>query len=270
MATRLVALGDSTVEGLMDLGPDGAVLGWADRFAHRLAERHPGLLYANLAVRGQTAREVRETQLSRALELRPDIALLVAGVNDLLRPRLHRTELRENLLTCYRALREAGAQVLTFTMPDMARVAPLAVVLRERIQFLNGVIREAESTYGVLVVDFASEPLAGHPALWYDDRLHGNSEGHRRVAIALAAAVGLTNEDWRHEPPPVSAPTGLARIVRHEIGWMLTHLTPWVWGRLRHQAYATGGLCKRPDLLPVRRLREPGRSSLTAADPDFT
>jgi lysophospholipase L1-like esterase len=252
VATRLVALGDSTVEGLMDLGPDGAVLGWADRFAHRLAERHPGLLYANLAVRGQTAREVRETQLTRALELRPDIALLVAGVNDLLRPRLHRRELRENLLTCYRALCEAGAQVLTFTMPDMARVAPLAVVLRERIQFLNGVIREAESTYGVLVVDLASEPLAGHPALWYDDRLHGNSEGHRRVAIALAAAVGLTSEDWRHEPPPVSAPIGLGRIVGHEIGWMLTHLTPWVWGRLRHQAYATGGLCKRPDLLPVR------------------
>jgi lysophospholipase L1-like esterase len=248
---RLVALGDSTVEGLMDFGPDDVFVGWADRFAQRLAQREPGLLYANLGVRGQTAGEVRATQLERALDMRPDYALLVAGVNDLLRPRLHREELRENLLTCYRALREAGAQVLSFTMPDMTRVAPVAVVLRRRIAFLNEVVREAEASHGVLVVDFADEPLAGHPALWYDDRLHGNSEGHRRVAIALAAAMGLTDEDWRAEPPPVSAPTGLARIARHEAGWMWTHLKPWVWGRVRHEAYATGGRCKRPELLPV-------------------
>lgn len=236
----------------MDFGPDDVFVGWADRFAQRLAEREPGLLYANLGVRGQTAHEVRETQLDRALAMRPDYALLVAGVNDLLRPRLQRAQLREDLLACYRALREAGAQVLTFTMPDMTRVAPVAVALRGRIAYLNEVIREAQTAYGVLVVDFAEEPLAGHPALWYDDRLHGNSEGHRRVAIALAAAIGLTDEDWRDEPPPVGAPTGLARIVGHELGWMWRHLTPWVWGRLRHEEYATGGRCKRPELLPVR------------------
>jgi lysophospholipase L1-like esterase len=235
----------------MDLDADGVPIGWADRFAARLAEREPGLLYANLAVRGQTAREVRETQLDRAVELRPDVALVVAGVNDLLRPRLHRQELRENLLACYRAMRDVGAEVLSFTMPDMARVAPLAVVLRGRLAFLNEVIREAEQRFGILVVDFASEPLSGHPALWYDDRLHGNTEGHRRVAIALAHAAGLTDEDWRAEPPPVSAPVGWAHIVRHELGWMWTHLTPWVWGRVRHEAYSTGGRCKRPDLLPV-------------------
>jgi lysophospholipase L1-like esterase len=235
----------------MDFGPDDVFVGWADRFAQRLAERQPGLLYANLGVRGQTAHEVRETQLERAVAMRPDYALLVAGVNDLLRPRLHREELRDDLLACFRALREVGAQVLSFTMPDMTRVAPIAVALRGRIAFLNDVILEAQASYGVLVVDFANEPLAGHPALWYDDRLHGNSEGHRRVAIALSAALGLTDEDWRDEPPPVSAPAGLARIVGHEVGWMLRHLTPWVWGRVRHEEYATGGRCKRPELLPV-------------------
>ena len=83
MPTRLVALGDSTVEGLMDEGPGGTYVGWADRYAERLATREPGLLYANLAVRGQTSREVRATQLDRALALRPDVALLAAGVNDL-------------------------------------------------------------------------------------------------------------------------------------------------------------------------------------------
>ena len=53
------------------------------------------------------------------------------------------------------------------------------------IEFLNEVVREAGSAYGAVVVDFAAEPLAGHPALWHDDRLHANTEGHRRIAAAL-------------------------------------------------------------------------------------
>jgi lysophospholipase L1-like esterase len=251
MPTRLVALGDSTVEGLMDFGPDDTFVGWADRFAERLARHDPGLLYANLAVRGQTAQEVRATQLERALSQRPDVVLLVAGVNDLLKPRLAREALRDDLLTMFRRLRESGAQVLTFTMPDMARVAPLAALLRGRIAVLNEVIREAEASYGATVVDFAAEPLAGHPALWYDDRLHGNSEGHRRVATALAAAIGLTDEDWRADPPSETVPEGMLRIVGRETRWIGSHLVPWVWGRVRGEEYATGGRCKRPDLLPV-------------------
>lgn len=250
MTQHLVAVGDSTVEGLEDPGPDGGYVGWADRFAHRLAEQHPGLLYANLAVRGQTAAEVRATQLDRALALRPDVALLVAGVNDLLRPRLDRPALRDNLLAMYAALARTGTRVLTFTMPDMTRVAPLALALRPRIDYLNAVVREAGASYGVVVVDFAAEPVAGHPALWHDDRLHANSEGHRRIAEALAEAVGLEADDWRAEPPETVA-AGLGRIVAREAVWVAGHLAPWLWGRLRGHEFATGGACKRPELLPV-------------------
>jgi lysophospholipase L1-like esterase len=250
MTTRLVALGDSTVEGLMDPGPDGAYVGWTDRFAHALARQRPGLLYANLGVRGQTTREVRVTQLDRALACEPDIALVAAGVNDLLRPRLDRTGLRDNLLTIHRRLHEAGAQVLSFTMPDMRRVAPLTVALRGRLAFFDDVVREAAATYGTVVVDFAAEPVAGHPALWDDDRLHANSEGHRRIAAALAEASGLEAEDWRAEPEE-SVTSGLLRIAGREARWIATHMTPWVWGRVRGHEFATAGQCKRPDLLPL-------------------
>jgi len=250
MALRLVALGDSTVEGLMDAGPDETYVGWADRFARRLARKHPDLAYANLAVRGQTSREVRTTQLDRALALRPDVALLVAGVNDLLRPRLDRPGLRDDLMEMYRRLHESGARVLTFTMPDMTRVAPLAFVLRGRIEYLNQVVREAGRTYGAVVVDFAAEPVAGHPALWHDDRLHANTEGHRRIAEALAEAYGLEAENWRGEPEETVA-GGLVRIVGREAVWIGTHLLPWLWGRVRGREFATGGRCKRPELSPV-------------------
>jgi lysophospholipase L1-like esterase len=250
MPHHLVALGDSTVEGLIDPGPDGTYVGWADRFAARLPERHPDLLYANLAVRGQTSHEVRATQLDRALELAPDTALLMAGVNDLLRPRLDRAGLRENLMTMYRALHDAGAQVLTFTMPDMTKVAPLATLLRGRIDFLNAAIREAGSTYGAVVVDFAHEPVGGHPALWHDDRLHANTEGHRRIAAALAEAVGLEAEDWRADPGETVA-GGAVRIATREAAWLAGHFGPWLWGRLRGHPFDVGDGAKRPDLTPL-------------------
>jgi lysophospholipase L1-like esterase len=251
MTSRLVALGDSTVEGLEDPGPDGTYIGWADRFAARLAQEHPDLLYANLAVRGQTAREVRDGQLDRAIELRPDLALLVAGVNDVLRPRFDQPALRADLHMMYRSLRGHGARVLTFTMPDMTRVAPLAFLLRPRIELLNEVIRESASAYGVTVIDLAAEPVASHPALWHDDRLHANSAGHQRIAAALAEAVGLEVEDWRVEPEE-TVPAGMVRIVGREVAWIASHLAPWLWGRLRGHDYSTAGGCKRPELSPVR------------------
>lgn len=233
----------------MDFGLEGSFVGWADRFAGYLARDH-AVVYANLAVRGQTTHEVRSTQLDRALELRPNVALLAAGVNDVLRPRFDRVGLRDNLLTMYRRLHESGAQVLTFTMPDMRRVAPLSVALRPRLEYLNEVVREAGATYGTIVVDFAAEPVAGHPALWHDDRLHANAEGHRRIAAALAEAFGLPAEDWRGEPAETAA-AGLARIIGRETIWIASHVAPWLWGRLRGEEFATGGRCKQPDLLPV-------------------
>ena len=45
----------------------------------------PACAYANLAVRGCRARDVRHRQLDAALALRPDLASVVVGMNDLLR-----------------------------------------------------------------------------------------------------------------------------------------------------------------------------------------
>ena len=222
MPFRLVAIGDSTVEGLEDPGPDGVYIGWADRFAGHLDVIHPGLLYANLAVRGLTAHEVRETQLRPALVMAPDIALVVAGVNDILRPRFDRDALRDDLWAMHAELAATGARVITLTMPDMARVAPLAIVLRRRLQFLNSVTFECRERYGTIVVDLASVPAASHPALWHTDRLHGNSEGHRRIAAALAEAA-----------------------------WAGSHLLPWAWEHARGQSSGEDVTCKRPNLLPV-------------------
>lgn len=248
--TRYVAIGDSTVEGLEDPGPDGVYVGWADRLARLLRTVHPDLTYANLAVRGMTAAEVRATQLDRALALRPDVAVVVAGVNDVLRPRFDRAALRANLLGMHEALHGTGATVASFTMPDMAKVAPLAVVLRGRLEALNEIVREAGARYGTAVADLAVEPMASDPALWHDDRLHANSEGHRRVALALAESLGVDAGDWR-APLPEAPRTLTAAVVAREIGWVAGHLVPWLWGRIRGREPEMERVCKRPELLPL-------------------
>ena len=74
--TRYVALGDSTSEGLEDPYPGGSgYRGWTDRLAERLALLEPELGYANLAVGGRLARQVREEQLDAGIVAkRPDLA----------------------------------------------------------------------------------------------------------------------------------------------------------------------------------------------------
>lgn len=62
---RYVALGDSQTEGLGDGDDIIGLRGWADRLAERLAAVNPSLAYANLAVRGRVAGQVRTEQLGR-------------------------------------------------------------------------------------------------------------------------------------------------------------------------------------------------------------
>ena len=84
---RFVALGDSTTEGLMDPLPDGSDgsaagrTGWPRRWPRTI----PELRYANLAVRGKLARQVREEQLDVAIALEPDLVSVLTGLNDMLR-----------------------------------------------------------------------------------------------------------------------------------------------------------------------------------------
>src|SRR3954454_19960933 len=124
---RFVALGDSTTEGLMDPLPDGSGFrGWADRLAELLAAIEPDLHYANLAVRGKLARQVREEQLEAALALQPDLASILAGLNDMMRRNTRIGDVIGDLDHMIGALRAGGADVLTFTLPDPVPINPIA------------------------------------------------------------------------------------------------------------------------------------------------
>ena len=254
---RFVAIGDSTTEGVGDpVDPrhpgTSPLRGWADRLAERLAVQHPGLTYANLAVRGRKARQIREEQLEPALALRPDLLALTGGVNDLVRPKADLDLVLAELDRIQRAAGASGATVLAFTLPDLSTFVPTARPVRGRLQAYNAGLRTLAHVHGSVLVDVARHPASADPRLWAADRLHPNAEGHRRLADAAANALGVPGADdaWAIPLPP-EPPRSRPHMVAQETVWTARFLMPWVGRRLRGRSSGDGRSAKRPALAPV-------------------
>ena len=251
---RYVALGDSSTEGIDDPDGLGGFRGWSQRLAERIAKGQGGggLQYANLAVRGLTTAEIREQQLAPALAMRPDLATLFCGTNDVIRWRFDAGSVAADIERMQRALVDSGATVLSFTLPDLTPVMPIARFIAPRIAALNRALADASRSTGSILVDFAAHPVATDSRLWSEDRIHANSDGHARIAEALADALGLPGSDasWSHAFPKQLERTRLKHFAE-ELRWLGRHLLPWLWEGLVQSSSENGRRPKRPNLGPV-------------------
>jgi lysophospholipase L1-like esterase len=250
---RYVALGDSSTEGIDDPDGNGGYRGWSQRLAEIInATQGGGLLYANLAVRGLTTRQVRDQQLSAALTMRPDLATVFCGTNDVTALRFDAAAVAADIAQLQRSLVEAGATVLSFTLPDLTPLMPLARLIAPRIAALNAALKAASRASGAILVDFAAYPVATDYRLWSEDRIHANSAGHARIAEALARALDLpgSNDVWQQPLATTSARTR-RQWCAAETRWLRRHLLPWIWSGLRGQSSADGRQPKRPTLAPL-------------------
>jgi lysophospholipase L1-like esterase len=250
---RYVALGDSSTEGIDDPDEVGGYRGWSSRLAARIdAAQGGGLRYANLAVRGLTTAQIREGQLAAALALRPDLATVFCGTNDVTAARFDPTRVAADIEHMQRALVEGGATVLSFTLPDLTPLMPLARLIAPRIAALNRALAESSRATGAILVDFAAHSVATDPRLWSEDRIHANSAGHARIAAALAHALRLPESDttWS-EPFPEAFARTRAQWCAAELRWARRHLLPWLWLGLRGRSSSQGRAPKRPDLTPL-------------------
>ncbi len=278
---RYVALGDSFTEGLWDV-PDGAppdrtrdrtdlaCRGWADLLAAHLAERvgraggvakggdgagagdRDGVLrYANLAVRGRLLAPILREQLPAALALGPDLVSLVGGGNDTLRPGSDPDRLAADLERAVVRLRAAGADVLLATGMD-SRDSPLIRANRARVAVLNAHVWTIARRHGAHVVDLWGMRSLRDWRMWAPDRIHLNSDGHRRVAQGALVALGLAPDDERWDDPLAPLPP-LPRVerLRADAGWLRAHAVPWATRRLRGHSSGDGRAPKRPTLAPV-------------------
>ena len=251
---RYVAIGDSSTEGLDDPDGRGGYRGWSARLAERIAEAQGSLLYANLAIRGRTTREIRERQLGPALAMRPDLATVFSGTNDVIARRFDPAAVGRDMEAMQRAFVALGATVLTFTLPDLTPVMPVARFVAPRVRALNQALRAAASRSGATLIDFAAQPVGSDPRLWSDDRIHANAAGHVRIAEALAHALALPGADdtWKR-PLPKLPPIRRREQIASEIAWMRGHLIPWTWQGVRARFVARDERRpKQPQLQPVR------------------
>lgn len=262
---RYVALGDSSTEGLDDPDGRGHYRGWADRLAEHLSRAQGDALgdssaaaqgsvqYANLAVRGRKTREILNEQLAPALAMRPDLATVFSGTNDVIRKDFDLEAVRADIETLWCTLCESGATVLSFTLPDLSAVIPFARRVMPRVHAMNDALRRTAADTGTILVDFATSDLTSDPRFWSEDRLHANALGHERIAAALAHALGLpgTDASWAAPLPPAPAPSVAWRTV-DDLRWTRRYLLPWIWRRATGRSSGDGVVPKRPTLSPVR------------------
>ncbi|MFF3669040.1 SGNH/GDSL hydrolase family protein [Microtetraspora malaysiensis] len=249
---RYVAIGDSQTEGLNDGAEKTGYRGWADRLAEILATHHPDFRYANLAVRGRLTAQISTEQAEAALALNPDLITVMAGMNDLVRPGFDATAVAADLEAMLKALTTSGATVVTFTFPDVAKIAPLARHLRPKVIDFNDRIRVMADRHGATLVDTFHQPITTDPRLWSDDRIHATPLGHARIAAAVAAALKVPGADpsWADPLPPLP-PMPIWRRAGVELAWAGAFLGPWILRRIQGRSSGDGRTAKRPEMQPV-------------------
>jgi lysophospholipase L1-like esterase len=248
--SRYVALGDSQTEGLWDGDDHAGLRGFADRLADRLDELHPGVRYANLAVRSRRIRDVLDDQLPRAVDMQPDLITSCIGMNDVTRPGTRTFERAlADVDLLHDRLAATGATIVTTTFPDLAKILPVGRFLGSRVLQLNAVIRTAAARHGFLLVDLYDAKSISEPGVWSQDRIHGSPRGHALFADAAAEALDLpgSNHDWAMPSPEMVAPGFQSRMYSQAL-WAQNLLMPWVWRHLRGRSDGDGRGAKRPRL----------------------
>ncbi|MEV4667077.1 GDSL-type esterase/lipase family protein [Microbacterium sp. LWO12-1.2] len=243
---RYVALGDSLTEGLCDPAPDGALRGWADRLALLLASRG-GLHYANLAIRSKRVSDVCGQQLTRALELRPDLVSILIGANDLVKRRVDIPALAASLEHAVEQLRAIGADVVLVT-PFLPGRRAAGIYTARFAAFATALAGIAART-GAILIDTDLHPTLGDRPHWGEDLVHLSSRGHRFLAYRVGEVLAVPHADALglldaalHEHEPIG--TGL---------WWRRHALPWVWRRMHGRAAGDGRRAKHDDYVYLGR-----------------
>src|SRR5688500_7660715 len=187
----LAVLGDSIAYGT---GARSAADALGPRLSAALGAEGFDVSLHVLAVPGAVSRDL-VTQVERARRLRPDLAVVVIGANDL--ARFVPVDAAVGALTsALRGLRALGTDVVLVPAPDMSSIPFVPPAFRPAVRAACRVLQReqtavAEAT-GCSVASVASE-VAGEfgsaPALFAHDRYHPSSAGYARIAAALAPYV---------------------------------------------------------------------------------
>lgn len=246
--TRFIALGDSMTEGMCDEKINGNFRGWADRVADGMSHASADFTYVNLAVRGKLVGQVLTEQVPVALNYVQGKATLLsfhAGANDSIRPKYDAQLIIDTYNQAVDLLVLSGAQLMLFcVLENTGEKGKRAQIWNSRFKVFNENVRKKSKEVGAILLD----PNRDH--FWQDqrflapDRLHLNSEGHRRVSEGVLAALDLPHDlDWKKVLPPEKRKNFFSRFFIG-IWWIIAYGLPWAMRRLRGRSSGDGRLPK--------------------------
>jgi lysophospholipase L1-like esterase len=198
-ALKVALLGDSSAAGYgvatVEETP-GANL------ASGLAEGADRRVYLrSVAFVGAQTRDLSR-QIDRALGIEPQVAVIMIGANDVTHSRLPSESVRL-LEAAVRRLREAGAEVVVGTCPDLGTIEPIAPPLRQVARLWSRRLATAQTIAtveaggrSVSLGSVLGPEFEATPALFFGpDRFHPSAAGYATLASVLLpsvlAAVGV-------------------------------------------------------------------------------
>ena len=165
----IVAVGNSLSAGL---GVDEAVA-YPAQLAKKLAAGGFRYRVVNAGVSGETSSGTL-SRVNWILRLKPDIVILETGANDGLRG-IDPTLTGKNIQEILRVLQGANVRVIVAGMQMVQNLGPEYTAAFRRIY------PEAAKKFGVPLIPFFLEGVAGKPALNQADGIHPTAEGYKVV-----------------------------------------------------------------------------------------
>ncbi|MGH3518945.1 MAG: SGNH/GDSL hydrolase family protein [Haloechinothrix sp.] len=262
---RFVAVGDSCTEGIDDPYPDGSgYRGWADLVARQLAVHEPRLHYANLAVRGRRLDQILAEQVITACELRPDLASVFGGGNDVLQHRWDPNMITASLGSTVRALSRIAKTTLMFTLPDFSGHIPGTRRLRPRIAFLNATIEATAQRYDAVLIDLREHPATRDRRYFGADRLHLSTHGHELLAAHVLHRLDVQPATGWTDPLPGQSEEPRWRRTVGDVRWLRDHVVPAAISTVRNRVIGRqpgdGFTPKHSELQPVSAALESAAS----------
>ena len=168
----VLAFGDSLTAGY-GLASDQS---FAAQLERALRRDRPGARVLNAGVSGDTTASglARLPRMLSGLSLRPDLAIVELGANDLLRG-IDPVQTRGNLDAILHQLRQAGLRAMLAGMMAPTFLGPFAAGF-------NAVFPAVAAAHDVPLYPFFLDGAVGDPALTLADRLHPNA---RAIGIVV-------------------------------------------------------------------------------------
>lgn len=198
------------------------------------------------------------------------LALIHVGSNDLVKRRVRQVALADQLGAGIARLRDAGCDVLVVApFLPMTPIHPslgfALHILQRRFAAFEERLGQHAARLGAIMVRVGDLPTVVGDDRWAADRVHLNAAGHRALAYAAAAELGVPHatalaalDDVLHRDDEAGLANGR---------WMRTHVGPWLVRRMRRITAGDGRVAKHAELIVLRgksRVSDRGTAAMAA------